>query len=77
MKTIKGTNMSTIDTLRAGSRTAAQFGTGLGGLLACVEAMMQRHCSRRLLLSMTDEQLKDIGISRADAYREARRPFWD
>jgi uncharacterized protein YjiS (DUF1127 family) len=26
---------------------------------------------------MTDEQLKDIGISRADAYREGIRPPWE
>jgi uncharacterized protein YjiS (DUF1127 family) len=39
--------------------------------------MGNKHRTRRLLLEMSDAQLKDIGISRADAYREARRPFWD
>ena len=28
------------------------------------------------LLEMSDDQLKDIGLSRADAYGEAYRPFW-
>jgi uncharacterized protein YjiS (DUF1127 family) len=32
---------------------------------------------RYQLMSMSDYMLKDIGISRADAEREAIRPFWD
>jgi uncharacterized protein YjiS (DUF1127 family) len=32
---------------------------------------------RRALLRMDDHMLKDIGLSRADALREAERPFWD
>ncbi len=32
---------------------------------------------RALLGSLSDELLKDIGISRAEAVREASRPFWD
>ena len=32
---------------------------------------------RRSLRSMSDEMLEDIGISRADAMREAGRRFWD
>jgi uncharacterized protein YjiS (DUF1127 family) len=39
--------------------------------------MVRRHQTRRLLLQLTDEQLKDIGVSRADAYREGHRLFWD
>ena len=31
---------------------------------------------RRALLEMSDEQLKDIGLSRADVHFEADRPFW-
>lgn len=33
--------------------------------------------SRRALFAMTDEQLRDIGVSRDAARHEARRPFWD
>lgn len=43
--------------------------TGLTGAL-------ERRRSRLMLLELTDEQLKDIGISRADAHREGIRPFW-
>lgn len=32
---------------------------------------------RQALLALDDRLLKDIGLSRADAVREARRPFWD
>jgi uncharacterized protein YjiS (DUF1127 family) len=32
---------------------------------------------RRTLAAMDDHVLKDIGLTRVDAHREARRPFWD
>jgi len=32
---------------------------------------------RRQLLTLDDRTLKDIGISRTDALREANRNFWD
>lgn len=32
---------------------------------------------RRELARLSDEMLKDIGVSRVDALREAKRPFWD
>lgn len=31
---------------------------------------------RRLLAAMSDEALKDIGLSRADVQEEIERPFW-
>jgi uncharacterized protein YjiS (DUF1127 family) len=31
---------------------------------------------RRALLALSDHMLKDIGITRAEAEREAARPFW-
>ncbi|WP_419697047.1 DUF1127 domain-containing protein [Mesorhizobium muleiense] len=39
--------------------------------------LLDRRRSRLVLLEMTDDQLRDIGISRADAHREGLRPFWD
>jgi len=36
----------------------------------------QRLITRRALLRLTDEQLKDIGLSRGQALREAQLPFW-
>lgn len=32
---------------------------------------------RRALATMDDVQLKDIGLSRAEALQEAHRPLWD
>ena len=50
-------------------------------LLAIVVAKFNRWRSlasqRRALARLDDEALKDIGVSRADATREAKRPFWD
>ncbi len=33
--------------------------------------------SRRALARLTATQLKDVGLSRSDAEKEARRPIWD
>ncbi|MGY4533524.1 uncharacterized protein YjiS (DUF1127 family) [Pseudomonas sp. TE3786] len=35
-----------------------------------------RLTTRRALLNLTDAQLADIGITRAEANHEALRPFW-
>ncbi len=33
--------------------------------------------TRRALLNLTQEQLRDVGLSEAQALREAWRPVWD
>lgn len=38
---------------------------------------MARRRQRRDLRELTDDQLLDIGLTRAEARREAARPFWD
>lgn len=45
--------------------------------LARVRAWQEVSWQRKELLGLSDRQLKDIGISRVDAQREADRPFWD
>lgn len=42
-----------------------------------IDALLERRRGRLALLEMTDDQLKDIGISRCDAHREGIRPLWD
>lgn len=42
-----------------------------------IDALMDLRRSRLALLEMTDDQLKDIGISRCDAHREGIRSLWD
>ncbi len=36
----------------------------------------ERARQRRALSELSDELLKDIGVSRTDAIREARKSFW-
>jgi uncharacterized protein YjiS (DUF1127 family) len=44
---------------------------------AWLERQLERRRSRKALLEMSDDQLKDIGLSRSDADGEARRRFWE
>ena len=54
---------------------------GLGALLASwlikADEMIATYRERRALLAASDHMLRDLGLSRADAYREAGRSFWD
>jgi len=36
----------------------------------------RRHRSRRQLQMLSDHMCKDIGVSSADVWREAGKPFW-
>jgi len=38
--------------------------------------MMARSRQRRQLLSLSDHQLEDIGLTQAQVLEEARKPFW-
>ncbi|MER9581328.1 DUF1127 domain-containing protein [Mesorhizobium sp. M0276] len=49
----------------------------VGSLARWIGHLLERRRSRLALLEMTDDQLKDIGVSRCDAHREGIRPFWD
>ncbi|PBC04952.1 DUF1127 domain-containing protein [Mesorhizobium sp. WSM3860] len=80
--------MNTIDILRYGSAELHGRPSGRRGFINRVvsvlrsiarqiDRMLERRRGRLALLEMTDEQLKDIGISRCDANREGIRPLWD
>jgi uncharacterized protein YjiS (DUF1127 family) len=77
--------MTTIETIyrrpdsrrQEGRATAGRAAFSLTSALTWLEAVLARRRSRRALLEMTDEQLKDIGLSRCEAHGEAYRPFWD
>jgi len=45
-------------------------------VLQTVARWHRQSCERAELASMSDEALKDIGLSRADVEREISRPFW-
>ncbi|MBL8584366.1 MAG: DUF1127 domain-containing protein [Rhizobiaceae bacterium] len=75
--------MSTIDTYRdtlrehelpAARTPSSRF--SVVRFLEWVEMRLERRRSRIALLEMTDQQLADIGVSRAEAYREGSRSVW-
>lgn len=41
-----------------------------------VQRAQRRQRQRRMLANMNEHQLKDIGLTRADALHEAQKPFW-
>ncbi|MCB1464536.1 MAG: DUF1127 domain-containing protein [Nitratireductor sp.] len=41
-----------------------------------VHSAFERQQSRRELMRLSDQQLDDIGVTRAEALREAGRPIW-
>ncbi|WP_455921510.1 DUF1127 domain-containing protein [Pseudomonas putida] len=47
------------------------------GLWQRVQRWRQLAWERRQLAAMSDDMLKDIGMSRADVSQETERPFWD
>ncbi len=59
----------------AGSRPADQ------GLVKHVVTVLwswwRAQNDRRKLYAMSDEMLRDVGLSRADVEREFQRPFWE
>lgn len=42
-----------------------------------IKRWVELYRQRRELASLSDEALKDIGLSRADILQESERPFWD
>jgi uncharacterized protein YjiS (DUF1127 family) len=50
--------------------------TALATIGASLRTLLHRGRTRRALESLSDHDLRDIGLSRADAWREARKPFW-
>lgn len=51
-------------------RVNAPKGLGMWGLF------QHRRVTRRALLNLTDDQLRDIGLSYEQARREGLKPFW-
>lgn len=73
--------MSTLDTFKGelhytGRTSKPRGGLSVNAVIAWVEHKLERRRSRLALMEMTDDMLKDIGVSRSEAYREANRPFW-
>lgn len=58
-----------------------RYGVHLGACVMAAWRQLKRWYElaeqRRHLASLSDEALKDIGLSRADILPETERPFWD
>ena len=50
--------------------------SGVVDFAATLSAWQERARQRRELMELDDHLLRDIGISRADAAKEAVKPFW-
>ncbi|WP_349437837.1 DUF1127 domain-containing protein [Pararhizobium sp. A13] len=46
-------------------------------VISWVAAREEKRLSRLALAELTDEQLADIGVTPAEARREASQPFWN
>ena len=64
-------------TYRLGRRLARRVKGAFLAVAKCIGRWQRLAYERRLLAAMDDHQLKDIGISRAEAAQESARPFWD
>lgn len=45
--------------------------------VAQIRRWRQLHRERAEMASLSDDRLRDIGLSRCDVRRESARPFWD
>lgn len=46
-------------------------------LLSRLQALISIRQQRRILARLSDHELRDIGLTRAQAMEESRRAFWD
>ena len=52
-------------------------GISLASIIDQVAQWWEVAAERRRLAAMDDRMLSDIGLTRADVWRETNRPFWD
>ena len=58
------------------SHTLTHFASNRGRNLR-VWSLIDLFRQRRTLANLTDHELKDIGVTRKEAQKEAARPLWD
>jgi uncharacterized protein YjiS (DUF1127 family) len=74
--------MSTIQARTAGAarrglaRRAWALSRAVGRAIDLLLVWQQRSRDRRQLESLSDYMLRDIGLTRADVFAEASKPFW-
>ena len=52
------------------------LGYGVARAVAVAPVWLDRSRQRRQLAQLSDHMLRDIGLTRADAWAEADKPFW-
>ena len=65
--------------LKASTQSLPSLPSPAGVLVRIADALVaweRRARERRTLGEMSEHMLKDLGISRVDARREAEKPFW-
>jgi uncharacterized protein YjiS (DUF1127 family) len=62
---------------RGGESARRRTGRGLFEIVAFMQRVGEVARQRRALLQLGDSALKDFGVSRADAWNEASKPWWD
>lgn len=65
-----------IATERSGAAAPARFAAWFTHIAGDLDRALARSGQRRALLDLDDRLLADIGLTRDDAWREARKPFW-
>jgi uncharacterized protein YjiS (DUF1127 family) len=55
----------------------AHIADGIARLICILELALEVRRERRMLLGLDDRVLRDIGLSRCDAWAEACRSLWD
>jgi len=68
--------LQSVPTVARGSGRRASSTRPLFDLMALLRIFWHRAQQRHELAQLSDEQLRDIGISRATAARETEKPFW-
>lgn len=70
--------MSSITLARSRPRLSlGQVASHVRRIVLAFELALQVRRERRMLLSMDDRALEDVGFKRGDACAEAQRSFWD
>jgi uncharacterized protein YjiS (DUF1127 family) len=65
-----------VDTVPAKTKRFARS-SALFGLVTAITAWIERRRQLQALTELDDHLLKDVGLSREQARREAARPFWN
>ncbi len=67
---------ATIRPRRRDGAIGPMVAAGIGRVLGLTATWRRRARDRYALLAMSERDLRDIGVTRFDAAREAAKPFW-